>query len=96
MLHDLIDPEHLRKFRQALYNLEEFEILGLSWEIDKDNRVISPYNLTETVDRWGDLGFIDDWYLERIHRRSKIGLLPCPLPVVYTVREGNRKLAYIV
>jgi hypothetical protein len=34
LLQDLIDPEHLRRFRQALYNLEEFDIQGLSWEID--------------------------------------------------------------
>jgi hypothetical protein len=63
LLQDLIDPEHLRRFRQALHNLEEFDILGLSWEIDKYNRVISPYNLIEKEDRWGDLGFIDDWYI---------------------------------
>jgi hypothetical protein len=71
LLQDLIDPEHLRRFRQALYNLQEFDILGLSWEIDKDNRVISPYNLTESVDRWGDLGFIDDWYLVRTTEKKQ-------------------------
>jgi hypothetical protein len=90
MLQNLIDPEHLRWFRQALYNLEEFDILGLSWEIDEDNRVISPYILIETVDRWGGLEFIDDWYLERTTQKKQDWSLPCPLFVVYTVRGGSR------
>jgi hypothetical protein len=63
MLSDLIDPDHIESFRLALYYLEGFDIQGRKWSIDQRNRVES---LTGIKDCWGDLGFIDDWYLKRV------------------------------
>ena len=39
MLSDLIDPDHLNRFRLALYNLEGFDIQSRKWTIDQRNRV---------------------------------------------------------
>jgi hypothetical protein len=63
MLSDLIDPYHIESFRLALYYLERFDIQGSEWSIDQKNRVQSS---TVNADCWGDLGFIDDWYIERV------------------------------
>jgi hypothetical protein len=63
MLSDLIDPTHIESFRLALYYLEGFGIQGSEWSIDQKNRVQSS---TVNADCWGDLGFIDNWYSERV------------------------------
>ncbi len=63
MLSDLIEPDHIESFRLALYYLEGFDIQGRKWSIDQRNRVKSS---TGIKDYWSDLGFIDDWYLERV------------------------------
>ncbi len=63
MLSDLIEPTHIESFRLALYHLERLDIQGSEWSIDQKNRVQSS---TVNSDCWGDLGFIDDWYIERV------------------------------
>jgi hypothetical protein len=63
MLSDLIETTHIESFRLALYNLERFDIQGCEWSIDQKNRVQSS---TLNADCWGDLEFIDDWYIERV------------------------------
>jgi hypothetical protein len=62
MLSDLIEPTHIESFRLALYHLERLDKQGSEWSIDQQNRVQSS---TVNLDCWGNLGFIDDWYLER-------------------------------
>ncbi len=63
MLSDLIETAHIGSFRLALYHLEGFDIQGCEWSIDQKNRVQSS---TLNADCWGDLEFIDDWYIERV------------------------------
>jgi hypothetical protein len=63
MLSDLIETAHIESFRLALYHLERFDIQGCEWSVDQKNRVQSS---TVNADCWGDLGFIDDWYIERV------------------------------
>ncbi len=70
MLSTSIDPRYLERFRQALYNLEGFDILGKSWDIDRYNCVISPTARTDEEDRSGRLGFIDDWCIERLELKK--------------------------
>jgi hypothetical protein len=63
MLSDLIETAHIESFRLALYHLERFDIQGCEWSIDQKNRVQCS---TVNADCWGDLGFVEDWYIERI------------------------------
>ncbi len=70
MLSTSIDPTYLEGFRQALYNLESFDILGKSWDIDRYNCVLSPTAQTDIDDRSGQLGYIDDWYIERLELKK--------------------------
>ena len=63
MLSDLIETAHIESFRLALFHLERFDIQGCEWSIDQKNRVQSS---TVNADCWGDLGFIEDWYIERV------------------------------
>jgi hypothetical protein len=63
MLSDLIEATHIESFRLALFHLEGFDILGCEWSIDHKNRVQCS---TVNADCWGDLGFVEDWYIERI------------------------------
>jgi len=68
MLSSTIETEHLNQFRQALYHLEIFDIQGIEWKIDQDN-VLRRKNETgtfNTVTSFGELGYIDDWFLERV------------------------------
>ena len=63
MLSDLIEATHIESFKLALFHLEGFDILGCEWSIDQKNRVQCS---TVNADCWGDLGFVEDWYIERI------------------------------
>ncbi len=68
MLSSLIEPKHLDRFIQALYYLETFDIQGRKWVIDRHN-IVREVKSTGSIDRensWGKLGFIDDWFLERV------------------------------
>ncbi len=72
MLSEAIETEHLDSFKQALYNLEIFDKEGIEWKIDQDN-VLRRKDQTGTfnsVTSWGELGCIDDWYLERVELKS--------------------------
>jgi hypothetical protein len=72
MLSSSIETEHLVEFKEALYYLEVFDTEGIEWQIDSDN-IIRKANSTGSFDRgtcWGKLGFIDDWYLERVELQT--------------------------
>jgi hypothetical protein len=72
MLSDSIETKHLVGFKQALYYLEIFDTEGIEWQIDQKN-VIRRKDETGSFDTetsWGKLGFIDDWFLERIELKT--------------------------
>ncbi len=72
MLSNSIETRHLVEFKQALYYLEIFDTEGIEWQIDQDN-VIRRKGETGSFDTetsWGKLGFIDDWFLERVELKS--------------------------
>ena len=72
MLSDSIETRHLVEFKQALYYLETFDTEGIEWKIDENN-VLRRKDETGTfnsVTEWGKLGFIDDWFLERIELKA--------------------------
>jgi hypothetical protein len=72
MLSNSIETRHLVEFKQALYYLEIFDTEGIEWQIDQDN-IIRRKGETGSFDNntsWGKLGFIDDWFLERIELKS--------------------------
>jgi hypothetical protein len=72
MLSETIETKHLVSFKQALYYLEIFDKEGIEWKIDQDN-VLRRKDETGTfnsVTSWGELGCIDDWYLERVELKS--------------------------
>ncbi len=57
---------------QQLYYQEIFDTEGIEWEIDQKN-VIRRKDETGSFDtetKWGKLGFIDDWFLERVELKS--------------------------
>jgi hypothetical protein len=69
MLSNRIETKHLDWFKQALYYLETFDIQGRKWVIDKDNIIRVTKRNSNTIDRetsWGELGYIDDWFIERV------------------------------
>ncbi len=60
------------RFKQALYYLEIFDTEGIEWKIDQNN-VIRRKDETGSFDTetsWGKLGFIDDWFLERVELKT--------------------------
>jgi hypothetical protein len=72
MLSSSIETKHLVRFKQALYYLEIFDTEGVEWKIDQNN-VIRRKDQTGSFDTetsWGKLGFIDDWFLERIELKA--------------------------
>jgi hypothetical protein len=72
MLSDSIETKHLVWFKQALYYLEIFDTEGIEWKIDQKN-VIRRKDETGSFDletSWGKLGFIDDWFLERVELKT--------------------------
>ena len=72
MLSSSIETKHLVRFKQALYYLEIFDTEGIDWKIDQDN-VIRRKDETgsfNSVSSWGELGFIDDWFLERVELKT--------------------------
>jgi hypothetical protein len=72
MLSNSIETRHLVEFKQALYYLEIFDTEGIEWKIDQDNvlRRKDKTGTFNTVTGWGKLGFIDDWFLERVEFKS--------------------------
>jgi hypothetical protein len=72
MLSSSIETHHLNQFRQALYHLEIFDIEGVEWKIDQDNvlRRKDETGTFNTVTSWGELGYIDDWFLERVELQA--------------------------
>ena len=91
MLSDLIEPTHIESFRLALYHLERLDKQGSEWSIDQQNRVQSS---TVNLDCWGNLGFIDDWYLERTVLNKDEWSPSLSILVVYTVREREHSKVY--
>jgi hypothetical protein len=72
MLSSSIETKHLVQFKQALYYLEIFDTEGVEWKIDQNN-VIRRKDQTGSFDTetsWGKLGFIDDWFLERVELKT--------------------------
>ncbi len=72
MLSNSIETKHLVGFKQALYYLEIFDTEGIEWQIDK-KKVIRRKDETGSFDTetsWGKLGFIDDWFLERVELKT--------------------------
>jgi hypothetical protein len=72
MLSDSIETKHLVGFQQALYYLEIFDTEGIEWKVDQDNviRRKVPSGSFDTETSWGKLGFIDDWFLERVELKT--------------------------
>jgi hypothetical protein len=72
MLSDSIETTHLVEFKQALYYLEIFDTEGIEWKIDQDNVIRSKHQTDsfDTETNWGKLGFIDDWFLERVELKA--------------------------
>jgi hypothetical protein len=68
MLSKSIESRHLDRFRQALYYLERFDTEGKKWEIDQYNvvRREGPSGSIDKDTNWGKLGFIHDWFIERV------------------------------
>jgi hypothetical protein len=103
MLSGSVEPKHLDRFIQALYHVEGFDIDGNEWVIDSDN-ILRKANSTGSFDRetcWGKLGYIDDWFLERVELqtgnwspslstlKSNYGRRRKPLVSLYSI--GHRK-----
>jgi hypothetical protein len=68
MLSNSIEPRHLDRFIQALHYVEKFDIQGRKWEMDRYN-IVRAEDATGSIDketRRGKLGYIDDWFLERV------------------------------
>ncbi len=60
------------RFKQALYYLEIFDTEGIEWKIDQNN-IIRREDETGSFDTetsWVKLGFIDDWFLERVELKT--------------------------
>jgi hypothetical protein len=72
MLSNSIETGHLVEFKEALYYLEIFDTEGIEWQIDQDNviRRQGESGSFDTCTSWGKLGFIDDWFLERVELKS--------------------------
>ncbi len=72
MLSSSIETKHLVQFRQALYYLEIFDTEGIEWKIDQNNvlRRKDETGTFNTVTSWGELGYIDDWFLERVEIKA--------------------------
>jgi len=72
MLSNSIETEHLVEFKLALYHLEIFDTEGIEWKIDQDN-VLRSKDKTGTFNKvcnYGELGHIDDWFLERVQVKT--------------------------
>jgi hypothetical protein len=73
MLSEAIETHHLVSFKEALYYLEIFDKEGIEWKIDQDNVIWrkDESGTFNSVASWGKLGYIDDWYLERVELKSR-------------------------
>ena len=96
MLSSSIETYHLDQFRLALYHLEIFDIDEVEWKIDQVNtlRRKDETGKFNTVVSWGELGYIDDWFLERVEIRRAIGLLHSLLREVITGRGRSQLQVY--
>jgi hypothetical protein len=72
MLSASIDLKYIDRFKQALYYLETFDIQGNKWVIDIYNivRVVDRNNRLDIETSWGKLGYIDDWFIERLELKK--------------------------
>ena len=72
MLSSSIETGHLVEFKQALYYLEIFDIEGTEWKFDEGNvlRCKDKTGTFNTVVNYGELGHIDDWFLERVQVKT--------------------------
>ena len=72
MLSESIETKHLVAFKQALYYLEIFDTEEVEWDLDETNvlRPKDPSGSSDTETSWGELGFIEDWFIERIELRA--------------------------
>jgi hypothetical protein len=72
MLSASIESRHLDRFIQALYYLDTFDIQGRKWVIDIYNivRVVDHNNIQDIETSWGKLGYIDDWFIERLELKK--------------------------
>jgi len=91
MLSSSIETKHLVEFKQALYYLEIFDIEGTEWKIDEGNvlRRKGKTGTFNTVVSYGELGHIDDWFLERV--QVKTGDWSPSLSTLKSVYSKRRK-----
>ena len=91
MLSNSIETEHLVEFKSALYHLEIFDTEGIEWKIDQDNvlRSKGKTGTFNTVVSYGELGHIDDWFLERV--QVKTGNWSPSLSTLKSVYSKRRK-----
>jgi hypothetical protein len=73
MIDNLVLSDHCERFRQALYNLEGWELEGVNYIIPLNGFVESPTSDSDIVDSWGSLGFISDWFLTRTKTKNIVG-----------------------
>jgi hypothetical protein len=88
MLSESIETKHLVAFKQALYYLEIFDTEEVEWDLDETNvlRPKDPSGSSDTETSWGELGFIEDWFIERIELRAGDWS-----PSLYTLKCAYRK-----
>jgi hypothetical protein len=107
MLSESIETRHLVAFKQALYYLEIFDREGVEWNLDQENvlRKKDPSGSIDTETSWGELGFVEDWFIERIELKAgdwspTLYTLKCayrgrkkPLASLYSIghRRGQRR-----
>ena len=107
MLSESIETRHLVAFKQALYYLEIFDREGVEWNLDQENvlRKKDPSGSIDTETSWGELGFVEDWFIERIGLKASdwsptLYTLKCayrgrkkPLASLYSIghRRGQRR-----
>jgi hypothetical protein len=103
MLSSSVETYHLDQFKLVLYHLEAFDIEEVEWKIDQVNTLRSKDETGKlnTVVSWGELGYIDDWFLERVEikagnwspslstTRSNYGKRKKPIASLYSI--GHRR-----
>jgi hypothetical protein len=73
-MFDSLDlSDHCERFRQALYNLEGWELEGVKYIVPLNGFVKSPTSDCDIVDSWGSLGFISDLLITRTKTRNIVG-----------------------
>ena len=95
MLSSSVETYHLDQFKLALSHLEAFDIEEVEWKIDQVNilRSKDETGKLNTVVSWGELGYIDDWFLERVEIKAG-NWSPSPLREVITGKERSQLQVY--